>query len=1255
MTIYTQIDTGTVDDDGSGDTLRAAFDKVNANLLLQDVAITLDEVATPGVFTADNDIITSDNDRISADATPAAKGKIWVKDDTPNVLVFTDDTGAETVLGAGGGGSGDAIADADGDTQIQSEESADEDKIRFDVGDNITGFPAQANALILSSQEFTLALPTANVATTVGGAIALTAGAGNTTGVGGDIDLTGGTGGATSTGGTITLQGGAHGITRGGGGDVNILGGDSDSNSGGQINIISGRGDDINGSDIVITAGASSYPGADGFGGDVIITAGEGENTSTNAYGGKVQITGGAGVDNAGPGGDVIIVGGANTEQGGSEVILIGGAGGSDNKALGGAISLTGGLGGDDTSYGGAINLTGGVGSYYGGHVFLTGGNHVDDTSATYGYGGDCYIGGGDSDDGYGGGVRITGGNAGNGNYPGGNITLTMGAGSGSGSTGAIRIVQSTAPTVTTDKLYNEGGALTWNGIDLTAGGSALEVEDDGVSLSTAVTKFNFVGFNVTEPVADEIQVALGPVSAGSEYCPGYGYNFISATQFSVTGFEVTQLLSIGRRLKFIEGATLTYGQITNSLFSGGNTTITMQMEAGALTAGVTEFCLVTGATAWSPIAGDPFSGASINSIVSGTVSGTHYWVIVGDGGRIASSIDGGVTWVVATSGTAVNLYQVDYSPDGETFVCIGDAKVINRSTDGLTWVVNTSEINDILVALGGNGDGDVLAVQYAPQLGINQWILAFQITAIGQTSSAFSLDDGLTWAEGDTNLGAQNAHIRNMGYQRNVTLVGYAGITHALNEDIFILINAQDLTSVTHVNTSGQALSTAYLADAFNSVAKVIVGHEDGEIFEAIILKDDVTFGTSAIRNFAFSSTHARAVAVADDGKIGYISETALGASAVNGWTLASNNSDPTANFKSVHWSTTDGVFIAVNDVGQILRSSNGLGDPITPIVHTGFTLIAANPMAGGAINDIAVGSIGGTVYWVICGGGGQIFTSTDEGVTWTSRASGVTANLVTIGFDAAGEGFLAGGGAGEFTSTTDGTTWTGDTTTIPAIGGGGSTSIHTIVFDDTAGLWWIGFAEGATNNGTATAAPGALGTWTGRNFNAPVGNHEEWAVYNNDNTSRVYCDELDDVIVYQGSTDGTSAVVVSDANTSAVTAGHVKTGTNGNAVDIIIGTEDGDLSMAFTTIRAASFGAMTGPVRGIAFTTVNNRYIAVGDGNDIVTLASADTESANKWESVTNPFTANILAIAYNATDDIIIAVGSNGEIGRSVDGIS
>lgn len=86
MTIYQQVDTGSADDDGTGDTLRAAFAKVNANTALQDVAITMDESAAqenPG----------------------AAKGRLWVKDTDPTTLIFTDDTGIETVLGSGGGGA----------------------------------------------------------------------------------------------------------------------------------------------------------------------------------------------------------------------------------------------------------------------------------------------------------------------------------------------------------------------------------------------------------------------------------------------------------------------------------------------------------------------------------------------------------------------------------------------------------------------------------------------------------------------------------------------------------------------------------------------------------------------------------------------------------------------------------------------------------------------------------------------------------------------------------------------------------------------------------------------------------------------------------------------------------------------------------------------------------------------------------------------------------------------------------------------
>lgn len=57
--------------------------------------------------------------------------------------------------------------------------------------------------------------------------------------------------------------------------------------------------------------------------------------------------------------------------------------------------------------------------------------------------------------------------------------------------------------------INTELGGTTWQSGG--GGGSALEVEDEGVSLSTAVTKINFVGSGVTatEPVADEITVTI--------------------------------------------------------------------------------------------------------------------------------------------------------------------------------------------------------------------------------------------------------------------------------------------------------------------------------------------------------------------------------------------------------------------------------------------------------------------------------------------------------------------------------------------------------------------------------------------------------------------------------------------------------------------------------------------------------------------------------------------------------------------------
>lgn len=57
----------------------------------------------------DHDLLSLTNPIVLAEIAAAGAfvdgfGQIWVRDDAPNVLVFTDDTGIDTVLGSGGGG-----------------------------------------------------------------------------------------------------------------------------------------------------------------------------------------------------------------------------------------------------------------------------------------------------------------------------------------------------------------------------------------------------------------------------------------------------------------------------------------------------------------------------------------------------------------------------------------------------------------------------------------------------------------------------------------------------------------------------------------------------------------------------------------------------------------------------------------------------------------------------------------------------------------------------------------------------------------------------------------------------------------------------------------------------------------------------------------------------------------------------------------------------------------------------------------------
>jgi hypothetical protein len=169
----------------------------------------------------------------------------------------------------------------------------------------------------------TITAGAAQTAATAGGAIAVTAGNGNTSGNGGAITVMCGAGGTTGNGGAVSHTGGTGGSTSGTGGAANITGG---------------------------SAGATT-----GTGGAAGVTGGAGTGTGA---GGAASLIGGAGAT-SGAGGAITITSGAagSTGVAGAVAIAVGGA----TAGNGSAVTITGGNGAGGTNAGGNVNLVPGT------------------------------------------------------------------------------------------------------------------------------------------------------------------------------------------------------------------------------------------------------------------------------------------------------------------------------------------------------------------------------------------------------------------------------------------------------------------------------------------------------------------------------------------------------------------------------------------------------------------------------------------------------------------------------------------------------------------------------------------------------------------------------------------------------------------------------------------------------------------------------------------------------------------------------
>jgi hypothetical protein len=428
------------------------------------------------------------------------QGTIWVRDDVPTSLVYTDSNGTTTDLS--GAGAVDTLAETlvagnvTGGTNISVTNG---DSIVTAVGNNPLNLSAGSNpAGAASTINLTAGTSTGNT----GGSVNLFAGNGTTAGDvlasagnaeaasnsnGGDVVVAGGSGDGSGSGGTATLSGGlganggttivegGGGTTFGGtltaragsgptggtanlqggtgstnGGSANVSGG-SGSSSGGSVNVNGGNASSGGGGNVSVTAGGSSGGTA---GGTINITSGGGGlsgdggpvniNGSTGANGGAVSISGGTGSTTAG--GSISITAGVSNAAGSTADVTITGGANSTVTASGGDVTLTGGTG---NSSGGDVNVNGGTGTNgLGGSVNITsagggaGGNGggVSVTSGNGAAGGSISIIGGSSTTGTAGSFSFAGGSASANNGIGGSATLNCGDGFGSGGGGSFSV-----------------------------------------------------------------------------------------------------------------------------------------------------------------------------------------------------------------------------------------------------------------------------------------------------------------------------------------------------------------------------------------------------------------------------------------------------------------------------------------------------------------------------------------------------------------------------------------------------------------------------------------------------------------------------------------------------------------------------------------------------------------------------------------------------------------------------------------------
>ena len=449
-----------------------------------------------------------------------------------------------------------------------------------------------------------------------------------------------------------------------------------------------------------------------------------------------------------------------------------------------------------------------------------------------------------------------------------------------------------------------------------------VTVKNNGVIITTAVQVLNFINFNITEPIDDEVDIAIGVANANGTYNPGYAsYTFVSTNEFTVDLVNAVSLFYVGRRIRFTSNlGAFTFGLIAARDFDStqaNDTYILMTMDGiEEVPAIISTVDLVSSDTQWTPISEDPFEGESINDICIGDILGVTYLLAVGDLGKAGFSLNGGLTWSMLTTYTIENLNCCVFDSVHETFWIGGNAGVLVKSIDGLAFIIDDTSVP----ALTGVSTDDINGIAYNS----GEDALGFMYHYTTAWRAVYSTDQGVTWTE-DGILGIPPVNSKILK-----SLVNVGGATGPSN---YTLLNANTISRV-----RGSMLSSSWsTGDSMSPTIPTSMGFFDdgglsvrmyGGTNGNVIGKtgwggfDDATF-MHPIRDFAYSILHQRLVIVGDFQQLGYWNE--VDKAAADAIIISESGFDPLANILGVEWDYNSGNFCAVASTGQICRSSNG------------------------------------------------------------------------------------------------------------------------------------------------------------------------------------------------------------------------------------------------------------------------------------------------------------------------------------------